>query len=40
MDQLLFKNAGNFYYGKAEDYVEGEITPVSYRNPALINATG
>ena len=38
MDQLLFKNAGNFYYGKAEDYVEGEITPVSYRNPALINA--
>jgi ATP-dependent DNA helicase RecG len=38
IDRLIFENAGNFFAGKAEDYVEGTRTPDKYRNPWLAEA--
>jgi ATP-dependent DNA helicase RecG len=37
-EDLVFKNAGNFYDGKFEDYVEGKKTPTKYRNQFLLTA--
>lgn len=38
MDSLKFQNDGNFYEGDYKEYITGEKTPKSYRNPALIKA--
>lgn len=37
-DSLDFWNAGDFFDGKYEDYIEGEKTPKKYRNPFLVQA--
>lgn len=37
-DRLVFTNAGSFYDGVYEDYVEGKKTPSRYRNQFLANA--
>lgn len=37
-DRLIFENAGGFYDGNPEDYLEGEHTPTRYRNPWLAQA--
>ena len=37
-DELVFSNAGDFFAGKYEDYIEGEKTPDRYRNPFLAAA--
>lgn len=37
-DKLVFTNAGAFYDGEYEDYVEGKKTPKRYRNQFLSNA--
>ncbi len=37
-DSLEFWNAGDFYEGKYEDYIEGKKTPKKYRNPFLVRA--
>lgn len=37
-DRLVFTNAGAFYDGEYEDYVEGKTTPKRYRNQFLSNA--
>lgn len=37
-DRLEFWNAGDFYEGKYEDYIEGNKTPKKYRNPFLVQA--
>ncbi len=37
-DSVMFQNAGSFYEGKYEDYVDGKKTPTKYRNPFLQNA--
>ena len=37
-DSLDFWNAGDFYDGKYEDYIEGNKTPKKYRNPFLVQA--
>lgn len=37
-DELVFSNAGDFFAGKYEDYIEGEKTPDKYRNPFLAAA--
>ena len=37
-DSVMFQNAGSFYEGKYEDYVDGKKTPTQYRNPFLQNA--
>lgn len=37
-DKLVFTNAGAFYDGKYEDYLEGKKTPKKYRNQFLANA--
>lgn len=37
-DSLEFWNAGDFYEGKFEDYIEGKKTPKKYRNPFLVQA--
>lgn len=37
-DSLEFWNAGDFYEGKYEDYIEGKKTPKKYRNPFLVQA--
>lgn len=37
-DKLTFENAGNFYEGDYEQYIFGEKTPKSYRNPFLVKA--
>lgn len=37
-DSLSFQNAGNFYCGTYEDYIEGEKVPPRYRNPFLAQA--
>ena len=34
-DKLTFTNAGSFYDGKSEDYIEGRKTPTKYRNHFL-----
>ena len=38
IDRLIFKNAGSFFEGRAEDYLTGERTPDRYRNPWLAQA--
>ena len=37
-DCLEFWNAGDFFEGKYEDYIEGIKTPKKYRNPFLVQA--
>ena len=37
-DSLKFQNDGNFYEGDYKQYITGEKTPKSYRNPALVKA--
>ena len=37
-DSLDFWNAGDFFDGKYEDYIEGKKTPKKYRNPFLVHA--
>lgn len=37
-DSLKFQNDGNFYEGDYTQYISGEKTPKSYRNPALVKA--
>lgn len=37
-DSLEFWNAGDFYEGKYEDYIDGTKTPKKYRNPFLVQA--
>lgn len=37
-DKLKFENAGVFFDGTFEEYVSGERTPRSYRNPFLMKA--
>lgn len=37
-DQLVFENAGSFYDGDYEQYIEGKKTPKKYRNSFLANA--
>lgn len=34
-DKIVFSNAGAFYEGKYEDYIQGDVTPRSYRNQFL-----
>ncbi len=37
-DSLEFWNAGDFFEGRYEDYIEGTKTPKKYRNPFLAHA--
>lgn len=37
-DSLKFQNDGSFYDGDYKQYITGEKTPKSYRNPALVKA--
>lgn len=37
-DSLKFQNDGSFYDGDYKEYITGEKTPKSYRNPALVKA--
>ncbi|MBR5069347.1 MAG: putative DNA binding domain-containing protein [Bacteroidales bacterium] len=37
-DSLKFQNDGSFYEGDYKQYITGEKTPKSYRNPALVKA--
>lgn len=37
-DELVFENAGNFFAGSYEQYIEGLQTPQNYRNPFLVRA--
>ena len=37
-DSLRFQNDGSFYEGDYHQYITGEKTPKSYRNPALVKA--
>lgn len=37
-DSLMFQNDGNFYDGDYRQYITGDKTPKSYRNPALVKA--
>lgn len=37
-DKLTFQNEGSFYEGAYYQYITGEKTPKSYRNPALVKA--
>jgi len=37
-DQLVFENLGNFYEGQPAEYIAGTKTPLSYRNPFLVQA--
>ena len=38
MHALKFQNDGNFFDGDYQQYITGEKTPKSYRNPALVKA--
>ena len=38
MDSLKFQNDGSFFEGDYREYITGEKTPKSYRNPALVKA--
>jgi len=38
VNKLIFRNAGGFFEGKAEDYCDGNLTPQKYRNKWLANA--
>jgi len=37
-DKLMFENAGSFFEGNPDDYIEGEKTPLRYRNSLLAQA--
>ena len=37
-EEIIFENAGDFYEGDYEQYVLGDKTPKSYRNPFLMKA--
>lgn len=37
-DELIFRNAGRFFSGSYEQYIEGQHTPQNYRNPFLVRA--
>lgn len=37
-DELVFENAGSFFAGSYEQYIEGLQTPQNYRNPFLVRA--
>lgn len=37
-DELVFENAGSFYCGQYEDYIDGSTTPIRYRNLFLVRA--
>jgi len=37
-DKLMFENAGGFFEGNPDDYIEGERTPLRYRNSFLAQA--
>lgn len=37
-EQLIFENAGSFYDGDYEQYIDGKKTPKRYRNPFLASA--
>lgn len=37
-DELVFQNAGSFFSGSYEEYIEGLRTPQNYRNPFLTRA--
>ncbi len=37
-DRLVFENAGSFFEGHPDDYVQGPRVPPSYRNPFLVQA--
>ena len=37
-DSLRFQNDGSFFDGDYSQYITGEMTPKSYRNPALVKA--
>lgn len=38
VDRLVLENRGSFFDGKPEDYILGERSPSSYRNPQLVKA--
>lgn len=38
LDKLTFENDGSFFEGAPADYLTGNKTPRSYRNPFLVNA--
>jgi len=38
IDKLIFTNAGNFFDGTPDEYIEGKKTPQRYRNPWLAHA--
>lgn len=38
IDRITFENAGNFFYGKPQEYILGTKTPADYRNPCLVRA--
>jgi len=38
VDRLVLESRGSFYDGKPEDYILGERSPSSYRNPQLVKA--
>jgi ATP-dependent DNA helicase RecG len=37
-DRLIFQNAGSFFEGQPDDYVQGGRVPLGYRNPFLVQA--
>lgn len=37
-DKLTFQNDGTFFDGSYQEYITGEKTPKTYRNPALVKA--
>jgi ATP-dependent DNA helicase RecG len=37
-DRLVFENEGSFFEGQPDDYVEGSMLPLRYRNPFLTRA--
>lgn len=37
-DRLIFENEGDFFEGQPSDYLEGNKTPLRYRNPFLAQA--
>ncbi|WP_137809657.1 MULTISPECIES: RNA-binding domain-containing protein [unclassified Gordonia (in: high G+C Gram-positive bacteria)] len=37
-DRLLFQNAGSFFEGHPDDYVQSTRVPLGYRNPFLVQA--
>lgn len=37
-DRLLFENVGGFFEGQPDEYIDGEKTPLRYRNPFLTQA--